>query len=176
MSALAPPSTVWWKPLGRDERVWVGIGLFWCLVLFAMMWLWPFIGRQNTPAESYRVDPATFRARVEAFVAAYRTDTLSGTPVVSPPPGSDVYLMARTFQFYPILRLKKGETYRLLVSSADMQHGLSIQPAGLNFQILPGYLSVIRLTPTEAGEFQIVCNEYCGLGHHLMTGKVIVTE
>ena len=24
------------------------------------------------------------------------------------------------------------------------------------------------------GEYLVVCNEYCGLGHHLMQGKVIV--
>jgi heme/copper-type cytochrome/quinol oxidase subunit 2 len=31
------------------------------------------------------------------------------------------------------------------------------------------------VTPTQAGEFEIVCNEFCGVGHHLMVGKVIVT-
>lgn len=176
MSALAPPSPTWWKPLGRDERAWVTLGLIWCVVLFAMMWVWPYIGRQNTPTESYRVDPALFRERAERFIAAYQTGTEGGTPVVTPPPGTDVYVVAQTFQFRPILKLRKGETYRLLITSLDMQHGLSIQPAGLNFQILPGYLTVLRLTPTEAGQFQIVCNEYCGLGHHLMSGKIVVTE
>lgn len=35
---------------------------------------------------------------------------------------------------------------------------------------------MITLTPTEAGEFGIVCNEFCGIGHHMMTGKIYVTE
>ena len=30
MSALAPASPTWWKPLGRDERAWVTLGLIWC--------------------------------------------------------------------------------------------------------------------------------------------------
>jgi cytochrome c oxidase subunit 2 len=34
----------------------------------------------------------------------------------------------------------------------------------------------MTLTPADAGEFTILCNEYCGLGHHLMVGKLIVTE
>ena len=33
-----------------------------------------------------------------------------------------------------------------------------------------------RVTPTESGDFRIVCNEFCGIGHHIMVGKVIVTD
>ena len=35
---------------------------------------------------------------------------------------------------------------------------------------------MLTLTPTEAGEFGIICNEFCGVGHHPMTGRIIVTE
>jgi len=35
---------------------------------------------------------------------------------------------------------------------------------------------VISLTPDTAGDFAIVCNEYCGIGHHTMLGKIIVRE
>ena len=40
----------------------------------------------------------------------------------------------------------------------------------------PGYEHVITLTPTEAGEFGIICNEFCGIGHHTMTGKIYVKD
>jgi cytochrome c oxidase subunit 2 len=40
----------------------------------------------------------------------------------------------------------------------------------------PGYEHVLTVTPDQAGEFSIVCNEYCGLGHHTMLGKIFVTE
>jgi cytochrome c oxidase subunit 2 len=40
----------------------------------------------------------------------------------------------------------------------------------------PGYEHVFTLTPTETGEFGIVCNEFCGIGHHQMTGKIIVRD
>jgi cytochrome c oxidase subunit 2 len=33
---------------------------------------------------------------------------------------------------------------------------------------------VLTLTPTSAGEFTIVCNEFCGIGHEHMIGKIIV--
>jgi len=121
------------------------------------------------------VKPAEFQQRVKEFAEMYQVDTRGETPVVAPPPG-DVYLLAQRWKWYPILKLEKGQTYRLHVSSLDIQHGLSIQPTNLNFQILPGYDYVITLTPPQSGEFAIVCNEYCGLGHHTMIGQMIVTE
>jgi heme/copper-type cytochrome/quinol oxidase subunit 2 len=32
------------------------------------------------------------------------------------------------------------------------------------------------VTPTEAGDFRIVCNEFCGVGHHVMVGRVEVID
>ncbi len=95
--------------------------------------------------------------------------------MVAPPPG-DVYVYGKQWQWYPILKLKKGETYRLHLSSLDVAHGFSIQPVNLNFMVLPGYDYVVSLTPTTSGEFSIVCNEFCFIGHHIMVGKMIVEE
>jgi len=175
-NTLLPPRRRWWTRLGPDERRWVTIAFVWCLVLFTGMYVWVAIGEQQSPVESYRVDPADFRAEVEAFVAEHQVDEVDGAVIVAPPPGSDVYLQASQFSWRPVLQLEVGETYRLLVSSTDVQHGLSLQPVNLNFQVLPGYLSVIEITPDETGEFPIVCNEFCGLGHHVMTGLVVVDD
>jgi cytochrome c oxidase subunit 2 len=76
--------------------------------------------------------------------------------------------------WYPILKLRRGETYRLHLSSTDLQHGFSLQPLNMNFQVLPGYDHVLTLTPTSSGEFTIVCNEFCGIGHDRMIGRIIV--
>jgi cytochrome c oxidase subunit II len=171
---LAPPR-VWWKPLGRLERNWLIIAFVWCLFLTAMMPLWFFMGRQNVPATTYRVTPAQFEKLTTDFAQQHQVGTDKGLPVVAAPPG-DVYLFGRQWQWYPILQLKRGQTYRLHLSSLDVQHGFSLQPTNLNFQVLPGYDYVITLTPTQSGEFSIVCNEYCYLGHHLMVGKLIVVD
>ena len=174
LSTLLPPRRHWWGRIGPDERRWLTIAFVWCLILFTGMYVWMGIGEQQTPIESYRIDPEDFRAEVDDFVEEHRVDEIDGADVVAPPPGSDVYLHANQFAFRPVLQLQRGEEYRLLVSSTDVQHGLSLQPTNLNFQVLPGYLYVIRITPDEVGEFPIICNEYCGLGHHLMTGLIVV--
>ena len=60
------------------------------------------------------------------------------------------------------------------MSSVDFQHGFSLQPMNMNFQVIPGYDHVLTLTPTAPGIYPIVCNEFCGVGHHTMVGKIIV--
>jgi cytochrome c oxidase subunit II len=174
LSTLLPPRRQWWTWIGPDERRWVIIAAVWCVILFTGMFIWLAVGDQQTPIESYRVEPMDFFADVQDFVAEHQIDEVDGAAIVAPPPGSDVYLQANQFAFRPVLQLQRGETYRLLVSSTDVQHGLSLQPVNLNFQVLPGYLYVIEITPDQTGEFPIVCNEYCGLGHHLMTGLIVV--
>ena len=174
LSTLLPPKDRWWVRLGPDERRWLTIAFVWCLVLFSGMYVWLAVGNQQTPIESYRIDPLVFQQEVDAFIAEHQVDEVDGAAVVEPPPGSNVYLQANQFAFRPVLKLQRDETYRLLVSSTDVQHGLSLQPTNLNFQVLPGYLYVIEITPDEVGEFPIICNEYCGLGHHVMTGLIVV--
>ena len=85
-----------------------------------------------------------------------------------------MYLLGRLWEWYPILEFEKGKTYRLHISSMDWQHGFSLQPENINLQIVPGYETVITITPDKTGEFSVVCNEYCGIGHHNMVGKIYV--
>jgi cytochrome c oxidase subunit II len=95
---------------------------------------------------------------------------------VHPPPGSDVYLIARIWMWWPILEFEKNQSYRLHLSSLDYSHGFSLQPVNINIQVQPGYEHVLTLTPNQAGQFGIVCNEYCGLGHHTMAGRIYVLD
>ena len=180
MSSIQPPAqTIWWsQPLDRVEGTWIGIALVWSLIMFFMMPFWHVYGKQNLSNEAYRTTPEAYSAKTQAMIDQYtvRTETDLQFPVVAPPPGSDVYLLGRLWQWFPILELQAGQTYRLHISSTDWQHGFSLQPVNINTQILPGYEMVLTITPDTVGEQTIICNEYCGLGHHNMTGKIYVTE
>jgi cytochrome c oxidase subunit 2 len=168
------PEAEWFRAPSGSERTWIGLALAWCLIMFVMMPYWHFKGKQNSTGESYAVAPADFAKRVEAFVASNTVGSENDIPIVEPAPGGDAYLQGRMWAWYPILKLKQGQTYRLHVSSLDLQHGFSLLPINMNFQILPGYDHVLTVTPNMKGDYQIVCNEFCGIGHHLMTGKIIV--
>jgi len=180
--SLRPLTAPWFHGPAGHEKIWLGCAILWCFVMSLMMPYWHFRGKQNSTGEAYTVKPADFLARTEKFVAANRVGTykhpgnalLGEVPVVEPPPGGDAYLIGRMWQWYPALRLRQGETYRIHLSALDLQHGFSLQPLNMNFQAVPGYDHVLTLTPTSKGEFTIVCNEFCGIGHYSMTGKIFV--
>jgi len=85
-------------------------------------------------------------------------------------------MLARLWQWYPILELEKNQSYRLHLSSLDWQHGFSLQPVNINLQIHPGYDMVLTVQPDKSGTYGVVCNEYCGLGHHQMVGRIYVVD
>lgn len=173
-TGVTPPQGVWWKPAHRAEKIWVTVAFIWCMVLFAMMPLWHLKGGQNPAGVRSRVDPNAYRERVERFIADYQVGTDKGIPVVAPPAGSDIYLRGMMWQWAPVLQLQAGAEYTLHLSSLDVNHGFSLFPFNVNFQVVPGYDYALKITPSEAGDFRIVCNEFCGVGHHLMVGRVIV--
>jgi cytochrome c oxidase subunit 2 len=178
MTTFLPPSErIWWKaPIGKQELLWIGIALVWCLIMFFMMPYWHIFGKQNLSNEAYQTTPAQFQSKVDAMVEQYQIGEEAGIPVVRPPAGSDIYMLGRLWQWYPILELEKDQSYRLHLSSMDWQHGFSLQPVNINLQIVPGYEMVLTITPDQAGDYAVVCNEYCGIGHHTMLGKIYVKE
>ena len=66
------------------------------------------------------------------------------------------------------------ETYRLHLTAMDYNHGFSLQPANINIQMVPGFEHVVTVTPNQSGTYSVVCNEYCGIGHHTMVGRVYI--
>ena len=180
MSAIEPPRhRLWWKqPLDRTEGAWIAIAFVWCLVMFFMMPWWHVYGKQNLANEAYRSTPEAFQKKTDEMVAKYkvREETDLKIPVVKPPPGSDVYLIARLWQWWPMLELQSGQTYRLHLQSMDWLHGFSLQPENINIQVHPGYEHVLTVTPTAPGTYSIVCNEYCGINHHAMVSRLYVVK
>ena len=175
MAATPPTERIWGKePIAKTELAWIFIALLWGLVMFFMMIYWHGRGNQNLSNEAYRTTPQAFQAKAQEMVDQFQIGEEAGIPIVRPPAGSDVYLIARLWQWWPILEFEKGETYRLHLSSMDWQHGFSLQPVNLNLQVHPNYDLVATITPTQTGEFGVVCNEFCGIGHHMMIGKIYV--
>ena len=177
MAASPPTKKIWWnEPIERVELIWIAIAFVWGLFMFGFMIAWHFIGEQNLSKEAYRISPSKYEAKVEEFAKKYTIREEAGVPVVKAPAGTDIYMLGRLWQWWPILELEKGVSYRIHLSSVDWQHGFSLQPVNINIQVHPGYEHALTLTPTETGAFGIVCNEFCGIGHHTMTGKIYVTD
>ena len=177
--AIQPVKGNWWsEPLHRMEIIWISIAFLWGLVMFFAMIYWHLEGEQNLSNEAYRITPDAFAEKTEAMVEQYQVGVEgdTGVPVVHPPPGSEVYMISRLWEWWPVLELEKDQSYRLHLSSMDWQHGFSLQPTNINLQVHPDYEMVLTITPNETGDFFVVCNEFCGVGHHTMVGKIRVVD
>jgi len=70
-------------------------------------------------------------------------------------------------------QIKAGVQVEFVVTSRDVNHGLGvIDPDGtLLFQVqaMPKYTNKAVYTFEKPGTYKIICLEYCGLAHHVMT-------
>lgn len=176
--ALTPPSErIWWKePIAKIELIWIVIAFLWGLTMFFMMIYWHAAGEQNLSSEAYKIKPERFAEHTQAMIDEYKVREENGFPVVRPPPGSDVYLLARRWNWSPILELEKDQSYRFHLSSLDWQHGFSLQPVNINLQVHPGYEMVFSMTPNQSGVYGVICNEFCGILHHAMVSRIYVVD
>lgn len=176
MPITPPAEKNWWDiPIGVHEKIWLTLVVLVGLGLFIMMPLWHLFGRQNSPTTTYRVSPESFFQKTTEW-SKTATSTAGQPPR---PPGQDVYLVAQRYTWFPSnVVLQAGVPYRLHLSSKDVNHGFSIHQDGdaaqkANFQVVPGYEYVLTMS-FRPGTYHIVCQEYCGLGHQYMLGKLTV--
>lgn len=144
--------------------------------MFVWMIMWHVYGKQNPSSITYRTSTAEFAKLSEAYTRQNMVGLDNGVPVVRPQPNSDVFVLAEMWRWSPVLLLQKNQAYKFHISSKDVVHGFSIQPVNMNFQVYPGYDYVLEFKPTESGEYKVICNEFCGIGHHAMIGKIVVIE
>lgn len=87
----------------------------------------------------------------------------------------EVVMLGQIWSFVPgEVRIPAGSEVTFIATSADVIHGLEIEGTRLNAMLLPGQVTKLRYSFEKPGEHLIICHEYCGVGHHLMYGKVIV--
>jgi cytochrome c oxidase subunit 2 len=86
-----------------------------------------------------------------------------------------VSIVGMTFAFQPAeIRVPANRPISFRLTSTDVQHGFQIVSTNANTMVIPGYVSEFTTVFKRPGEYLIVCNEYCGVGHHLMSSKLIV--
>jgi len=86
-------------------------------------------------------------------------------------------IVARVWNWNPKeLSVKRGSTVTFLIASKDVTHGLLIPGTTVNVMVLPGQISRVTYRFDHPGEYLLLCHEYCGTGHHLMAGRLIVED
>ena len=74
------------------------------------------------------------------------------------------------------LHLPLGSPVKMLLRSQDVLHDFAVPQFRVKMDLVPGLVSYLWFEPTRIGEFEILCEELCGIAHHTMRGKVIVDE
>ncbi|WP_232822465.1 cytochrome c oxidase subunit II [Thermus sediminis] len=65
---------------------------------------------------------------------------------------------------------------QLLLRANDVIHNFHVPEFRVKMDAVPGMITRIWFTPTRPGTFQVICAEYCGLGHARMLGEVLVVN
>jgi len=87
------------------------------------------------------------------------------------PNGQDDVLVANPQMHVPLDR-----PIKTVLRSKDVLHDYAVPQFRVKMDIVPGTVTYLWFTPTRVGEFEILCEELCGLAHHTMRGKVVVDE
>ena len=120
----------------------------------------------HLPGDTGRVDPA-----------ALQTTAPFDRPGVYQrgPDEYEVVAIGRAWSFQPAeIRVPAGAQLTFTATAADVVHGFNIEGTRLNMMLIPGQISRNSYRFREPGEYLLICHEYCGLGHHLMYGRIIV--
>ncbi len=89
----------------------------------------------------------------------------------------EIHYVARMWKFEPAnVTMPPGSTADVYVASADVTHGLQIIGTNVNLEVVPGAVNFARVKFDKAGDYLVVCNEYCGMQHHNMAARIHVSE
>lgn len=150
--------------------------------LYERIWMWAagalialFLVAIGATAASQAIAPPSHLETLDPTTLA--THPEFGQPGVAERPDGRIVasVVASMFFFNPDpIEVPAGKPVTFRVTSADVLHGFQIVGTNGNTMAVPGYVSQFTVTFRKAGEYVVACNEFCGLMHHAMVGKVIV--
>lgn len=148
------------------ERIWMWAAAVIIVLFLGAMVVTSAVQAVQPPSHVETVDPTALATHPE-FGQPAVTARADGTIVVP--------VVTAMFSFAPDpIEVPANIPVTFRVTSADVIHGFAIVGTNANAMALPGYVSQFTLTFPKPGEYTIACNEYCGLMHHAMVGKIVV--
>jgi cytochrome c oxidase subunit II len=150
--------------------------------LYERFWMWAaaglivlFLAVIIVPAALQAIHPPSHIETVDPTALATHPEFSNPTVSTSSDGRIVASIVASMFSFAPdpiVVPANRPVTIR--VTSSDVVHGFQVVGTNANVMAVPGYVSQFTLTFPRPGEYLITCNEYCGVFHHAMVGKLIV--
>ncbi|MDZ5710651.1 cytochrome c oxidase subunit II [Jeotgalibacillus haloalkalitolerans] len=155
--------------LHKYEKIWLVFGTV-CLIAFLSIVGVNAFAHDHTPAGGIEtIDPEKVRETApfnEPGVKKLDDDTYQAAIVAS----------AFAYDGGQTLTVPVGKEIIFKVTSTDVVHSFTIDNTNVNMMVVPGQVTTKSYTFKEPGKYLIICNEYCGTGHHFMYTEIEVTE
>lgn len=150
----------------RAEKLWIGFGIATLVVFLGIIGVAAIADGMVPPSHVQTIDP-TKVAQTPPF-------DNPGLRQVGPHQ-FEVYVIARIFSFTPsVLTVPTGASVTFYATSSDVVHGFFIANTAVNMMVVPGWVSSATHVFSQPGTYLLLCNEYCGSGHHYMYGTIDV--
>ncbi|MGR8979276.1 MAG: cytochrome C oxidase subunit II [Gammaproteobacteria bacterium] len=157
-------------PIDRLEKNWAVIALLIAGVFVSVILASAFFQGIHAPSHVETIDSASLHLGGEFAEDKLGVQEDAGGHLT-------VRLVAGRYGFYPqdiVLPTDTELTFRLV--SQDVIHGVHIPMTNLNTMIIPGYVAQLKTVLHHAGEYPLICNEYCGMGHAHMWNNIKVVS
>jgi len=150
------------------ERKWIAISLLVIGFMVSIMTLDAFFHGVNPPSKVETIDSASLHLSTEFAENNLGVQTDEKGNVI-------IRMVAGRYSFFPKHISVPAETplvFRWV--SMDVLHGVHIPMTNMSTMIVPGYVAEVATTFPKPGEYPVLCNEYCGLGHNHMWSNISV--
>jgi cytochrome c oxidase subunit 2 len=86
-----------------------------------------------------------------------------------------VFAVAQMWSFQPAeIYIPVGSEVDFFLTSNDVVHGFNIAEKNVNMMAIYGNINKTTVKFDKPGVYEIVCHEYCGIGHQNMRAQVFV--
>ncbi len=87
-----------------------------------------------------------------------------------------IKVVARKFSYTPSqITVKRGESVVLEFTAVDFTHGFNVPDMHIRSDLVPGKVTQVEINTDTAGDFDFLCDNFCGSGHETMNGRITVT-
>ncbi|ESS72279.1 putative cytochrome c oxidase, subunit II (CbaB) [Methyloglobulus morosus KoM1] len=150
------------------EQKWIKIALLIIALLVGIIAIDAFFHGINPPSKVETIDSARLHLSKEFAESNLGVQLDDKGAIV-------VRMVAGRYSFFPKHISVPAETkltFRWV--SMDVLHGVHIPMTNMSTMIVPGYVAEITTSFPKPGEYPVLCNEYCGLGHNHMWSNISV--
>ena len=76
----------------------------------------------------------------------------------------------------PVVHLPLGKSVKAELRSIDVLHDFTVPQFRAKMNMVPGLVTFVWFTPIQTGNYDVFCEQLCGVAHYAMRGRVVVEE